>query len=122
MEILCPSASVAEGSLLFGMLDRRGQVIYRPSAIPVTRELLLRLPVAAEAEELFRFASPCARSACVHWAEGCALSARLSEFQAFPQGESQGLPECAIRQNCRWFLQDGPKMCKACQILARRPH
>lgn len=110
------------GSLLFGEIDGRGQVTYCQVGVPVTKDLLLRLPVAEEAEQKFRFASPCARSACIHWAGKCSLSSKLAEFQAFKQGEffeEIALPTCAIRTSCRWFLQDGPGMCSKCEILSR---
>jgi hypothetical protein len=121
--ILCPSAAMTEGSLLFGLIDRRGQVTYSQAAIPVTKKLLLHLPVAREAEGQFRFASACATSACLHWAEGCSLSSRLSEFQVFASESDidRTPPECAIRARCRWYLQDGPAMCSVCQIHSRHP-
>lgn len=116
--ILCPAAPLTEGALLFGMVDRRGQVSYSQAAIPVTKKLLVELPVAAE--DQFRFASACARSACVHWSGECSLSSRLSEFQTFGQDDAEeGLPSCSIRPQCRWYLQDGPQMCSHCRIHSR---
>lgn len=44
---MCPAAPLTEGALLFGMVDRRGQVSYSQAAIPVTKKLLVELPVAA---------------------------------------------------------------------------
>jgi len=116
--ILCPSAPLTEGSLLFGLIDRRGQVSYSQAAVPVSKELLLHLPLAETAEQEFRFASPCAATRCIHWAEGCSLSSKLSQFQAFPQDDSVQ-DHCAIRSQCRWYLQDGPQMCSNCQIHSR---
>ena len=116
--ILCPAAPLTEGALLFGLIDRRGQVSYSQAAIRVTKKLLLELPLVAEQE--FRFASPCAQSACVHWSGECSLSTRLSEFQAFGQDDPEdGLPACAIREECRWYQQDGPQMCSHCRIHSR---
>lgn len=120
--ILCPSAPLTEGALLFGLIDRQGQVAYSQTAVPVTRKLLLHLPVAESAEQQFRFASACATSACCHWADGCGLSARLAEFQVFAADlETELLPNCSIRAQCRWYLQDGPAMCSPCQIHTRLP-
>ena len=121
--ILCPSAPLAEGALLFGLIDRRGHVSYSQAAVPVTRKLLLHLPVAESAEQQFRFASACATVACRHWADGCALSASLAELRAFaPDSKStDSLPNCSIRGQCRWYLQDGPAMCSPCQIHTRLP-
>lgn len=119
--ILCPAAGPTEDAVLFGLIDRRGQVTFGRKAIPVTRQLLLQLPV--EADRQFRFASACAGGGCIHWSDGCSLSARLSEFQAFRQdGGEDGLPDCAIRTQCRWYIQDGPQMCSNCQIHSRLPH
>lgn len=118
--ILCPAAAPTEDALLFGMLDRWGQVTYSKVAIPVGKKLLMELPSGAERE--FRFASACARSACAYWSDGCGLSSRLSQFQAFRlDGEDGYLPACSIRSHCRWFLQDGESMCACCQIHSRLP-
>ena len=121
--ILCPSAPLAEGALLFGLIDRRGHVSYSQAAVPVTRKLLLQLPVAESAERQFRFASACDTVACRHWADGCALSAKLSELQVFASDSESttSLPNCSIRTQCRWYLQDGPKMCSTCQVHSRLP-
>jgi len=122
--ILCPGAAMTEGSLLFGLIDRRGQVSYSEAAVPVSKKLLLHLPLAEEAEQQFRFASACATSACIHWAEGCSLSSRLSQFQVFAVDSDYNLapPECPIRSQCRWYLQDGPSICNACQVHSRTPN
>lgn len=120
-QILCPSAPLTEGALLYGLVDARGQTAYGQTAFPVTKQLLLSLPVKDQAEQQYRFASPCAQSACIHWQGRCDLSSRLSLFQAFRQdGAQSGLPQCAIRPQCRWFLQDGPEMCSRCEIIARQ--
>lgn len=119
--ILCPSAAMTEGSLLFGLIDRRGHVSYSQAAVPVSKKLLLHLPLAEDAEQQFRFASTCATSACTHWAEGCSLSSRLSQFQVFAvdSDNNQAPPQCPIRPQCRWYLQDGPSICTACQVHSR---
>lgn len=117
--ILCPAAAPEKGALLFGMVDRFGQTSYSKAAVPVSKQLLLELPVSSE--HTFRFASPCAQAACRHWADGCSLSANLSEFQAFGQNDVEA-GDCTIRAQCRWFLQNGDAMCSKCQIHTRLPH
>jgi hypothetical protein len=117
--ILCPAAAPEKGALLFGMVDRCGQTSYSKAAVPVSRQLLLELPVTSE--HMFRFASPCAQAACRYWADECSLSSNLSEFQAFGQHDADA-GECAIRSQCRWFLQNGAVMCSKCLIHTRLPN
>jgi hypothetical protein len=77
----------------------------------VTPELLdLADPVSPS--EVFRFASTCRASACVHFHSGaCQLAVRsvavLSEV-------TEKLPKCAIRTQCRWFRQEGAAICRRC--------
>jgi hypothetical protein len=84
-----------------------------PTEVPVevTPELLaLAAPVSPS--EVFRFASACRASACVHFhGDACQLAVRsvvaLSEV-------TEDLPKCSIRPQCRWFRQEGPPICRRC--------
>jgi len=86
---------------------------------------------AAQAEEMrhhemspekrFRFSSPCAQCGCKQWVEGesggkCGV---IEEVLATPLPEflPRTLPECAIRPQCRWFLQRGEEACSVCRYV-----
>ncbi len=116
---LCPSApGVPSESVLIGVVtdsDGVARVVPTERALPVTLDLL-QLSEPVSPSEVFRFASLCRTSNCVHFKENaCALAARsiivLSEVM-------DKLPNCPIRSQCRWFRQEGPEMCKRCpQII-----
>jgi len=89
---LCPSAPMTQGSLLFATIDGKGSVSYRSDTLPVSKLLLRELPVRETSERKFRFAAPCLRSSCVHWADKCSLGSNLAEFQAFGQAAGDLLP------------------------------
>jgi hypothetical protein len=93
---LCPSAREnSPDSVIFGIAAgtvEEPRVAYLPEIQPVTPEILaLAQPVTPT--EVFRFAASCAEKECVHF---------------------DILPPCRIRQNCRWWLQEGKAACLRC--------
>ena len=115
----CPSAPAKQGTTLFGLVDQEGQVVLHDKGVPVSKQLLLHLPVTAEHE--FRFAAPCVRSGCVRWNDECSLAAKLSEFQVFSHSETLEQPACPIQSSCRWLAQVGPSICSICLTVSRVP-
>jgi hypothetical protein len=112
---ICPSAQPQwEGSVAIGVVGGTAQeprVTHLSPLLPVTSELLtLANPVAPT--EVFRFAAPCLRGECRHFADAkCNLAARIVELLPVV---SDKLPTCAIRPNCRWWLQEGKAACFRC--------
>jgi hypothetical protein len=111
----CPSAPPeSEGAVAFGVVGgsastpRVGYIV-RPQ--PVTAELLaLAAPAAADA--VFRFAAPCAASACQHFdGANCQLATRIV---AMLQVVTETLPACVLRPICRWWKQEGVAACRRC--------
>ena len=119
LPLLCPSAQPdMEGASAFGVVGGTGDVprvawIERP--IPVTADLLA-LTGAVPAARIFRFSAPCQQSACCHFdGKDCTLAARLVQLLPAVVGQ---LPPCQIRQDCRWFVQEGKSACARCpQII-----
>lgn len=112
---LCPSSRPeAEDSTIFGVVNgsvEHPSVTYLKSTIPVTEEVL-KLAEPVTPTEVFRIASPCATSGCLHFdGQNCKLAQRVAE--QLPT-VAETLPPCAIRQNCRWFLQEGKAACFRC--------
>lgn len=118
-KIQCPSAHPAmPGSAAFGVVQGtvgRPFVAYLESSVAVTPELLaLAEPVAPT--EVFRFAAPCAGNACQHFdGQTCTLAQRIVE--QLPAAVAT-LPACAIREGCRWYLQEGSAACFRCPLVA----
>lgn len=118
LELLCPSAQYSfVGARVFavvaGTVDMP-QVAYLNAAVPVSDEILeLAGPVGAT--EVFRFAAPC-QSQCGHNHNGtCHLVDKVARL--VPEA-SEKLPKCAIRNECKWWHQEGPGACRRCSVMA----
>lgn len=114
---LCPSAQPEiEGARVFaisaGTADSP-EVFYLQNTQDVTPELLqLAQPVSPS--EVFRFAAPCAKEKCGHFNE-TAHSCRLAEKTVrWAPVVVHKLAYCAIRAECRWWQQEGPRACQRC--------
>jgi hypothetical protein len=82
--------------------------------VPTSPEVLA-LAEPVDPREVFRFASPCAGSACVHFdGAQCALGGRVSTL--LPVAGAR-LPVCQIRSRCRWFAERGPAACLRCPLV-----
>lgn len=112
---LCPSAPPEwEGSRVIGVVggtaaEPRVSSLSQP--LPVTADLLaLAAPVTPT--EVFRFAAPCHCTGCVHFAERkCTLVERIVTLVPPVSGQ---LPFCLIRNECRWWQQEGRAACLRC--------
>jgi hypothetical protein len=114
---LCPSAQPEwENARVFavagGTVDKP-EVSYLDKAHEVTPELLqLAQPVSPS--EVFRFAAPCAKEKCGHFnqeAHSCRLVEKTVRWVPIVV---QKLVHCAIRSECRWWQQEGPRACQRC--------
>jgi hypothetical protein len=116
-ETLCPSAQPDwDGARVIGVVGgtpERPETAYLDQAQPVTQEILdLAGPVAPA--EVFRFAAPCANSACGHY-DGEEHKCRLAEKTVrWVEQAVDNLPKCSIRASCRWWQQEGPAACRRC--------
>lgn len=121
--IQCPSSRPEmPGSAAFGVVMgsvEQPRVAYLDQALPVTAELLsLAGPVTPT--EVFRFAAVCAGGACQHFdGKDCSLASRIVE--RLPSAVDE-LPECAIRDSCRWWLQEGAEACFRCPMITTKSY
>jgi hypothetical protein len=112
---LCPSArSEVSGSLVLGIVVgsvEEPRVTYLTEPLAVTDQLLaLAEPVTPT--EIFRFAAPCAKKACQHFdSSDCRLVQRIVSQSPTVV---EALPPCQIRDNCRWWQQEGKAACYRC--------
>jgi hypothetical protein len=123
---MCPSAPAEPGSALFGVVAAKGQVAYLTPKVPVTNELLTILGQSGvPIENRLRFSGPCMEHHCVQW-KGAAGSGRCGLVDhaietLHIESDAENLPQCDIRQSCRWFAQHKRKACAACPEVIRRP-
>ncbi len=115
---LCPSARPdMPGSVIFGVAREIGGVEmfqHLAEPLPVTPELLA-LAAPVRPTEIFRFAAPCAESACSHFdGHDCRLATKIV---AGVQEVIESMPPCRIRPTCRWFTQEGRRACVRCPLI-----
>ncbi len=121
--LLCPSAQPSvPGARLFGVIagePGKVDVVYLPTAMPVTEELLASTAPVSPTEVL-RVAAPCQGGRCQHYdGHECRLVNNLVQI-APATGE---LKPCPIRGACRWFAQQGGAACAMCsQVITTYYH
>lgn len=120
---LCPSAQADwKQSVVIGVVSGTvdaPRVIPLPEPLPVTPDLLARVaPVTSG--EVFRAAAPCLSAGCIHFKDKrCTLVERV--IQALPE-VTEELPNCRIRESCRWWRQEGSSACRRCpQVVTDSP-
>jgi hypothetical protein len=111
----CPSARPEwKHSLLFGIIggtQTEPRVIYLDEAIPITEEILEKAAPVTPAE-IYRTAVTCIHHKCLHFdGANCTLAQRVVEKMSVVEEE---LVACAIRENCRWWQQEGKAACMRC--------
>lgn len=120
---LCPSAKPEmDGSVVFGVVGgtvEKPRLAHLVEPQPVTDELLA-LSGSVTPTEIFRFAAPCAGSACQHFdGSNCRLATKI--VQLLPEVVA-GLPPCRLRSNCRWWQQEGKAACMRCPQIVTETH
>ncbi|SDH82901.1 hypothetical protein SAMN05192558_105245 [Actinokineospora alba] len=113
----CPSSHAGPGSVLLGVFGPDGRAVFTPHGPKLTPELRDQLAASTEGplESRFRFAAPCAQSACVFWDGSCrAVDAAHEDYDSVAV---ETLPECGIRDTCRWWSQEGPRACAVCPLV-----
>jgi len=105
------------GATLLGVVGGTAEeprVGYLDEPRPVTPELL-SLAGPVKPTEIFRFAAPCAGTACQHFdGTDCRLAAKIV---ARTPAVVDLLPACRLRPTCRWWLQEGAAACLRCPVI-----
>jgi hypothetical protein len=115
MAKLCPSAQPGmEQCRILGIVQRDGpapMLEYLSQQVPATAEVLA-MAAPLKATEVFRLAATCAEHKCPHFdGADCRLATRI--VQILPAAVDT-LPPCLIRQECRWYSQEGTAACYRC--------
>ena len=123
-KLLCPSAPAEEKAIVVGVVRPNGSVAFIKDRIEVTREFLERASEGRTLETRYRFSSTCIGRACGQWSNGeCSLPDRLVDLiheSAPPDTADPALPNCSIRDQCRWFDQRGAEACRICPLVVTR--
>ena len=118
LPVLCPSARCKDGAILLGIVLPDQTIAYADRRFQIDARQAENLRGgAASPEKCYRFSTPCAQCGCQQWSGGkCGV---IEEVLASPPPASlpRLLPECSIRQQCRWFLQRGAEACGVCRYV-----
>jgi hypothetical protein len=117
---LCPSSPPdTQDSVVFGIVGGTvdsPQVAYLREPQPITDELLA-LSEPVDPTEVYRIAYPCWERKCQHFdGHQCHLIQQIVE--GLPT-VVKDLPPCRIRQDCRWWQQEGKAACLRCPQIVR---
>lgn len=121
MSTLCPSSRCQEGAILLGIVLPDGSVAFAKDRVVVDGGFVQNatLPGSRPAESRFRFSSPCARGACHQWTGSrCGvIDSVVADAEQAGYALDGPLPECSIREHCRWFEQTGAAACSVCDLV-----
>ena len=115
MSKLCPSAQPGmDGCRVLGVVQHdepRPIVLYLKQLVPATSDVLA-MAAPLKATEVFRLSATCAEHRCPHFdGADCRLATRIVHM--LPPAVD-ALPPCLIRQECRWYSQEGAAACRRC--------
>ena len=115
MAKLCPSSQPGmEHCRVLGVVQRDGptpMLQYLDKHLPATQQVLAMV-APLKPTEVFRLAATCAEHKCPHFdGSDCQLAKRI--VQILP-AVVDTLPPCIIRQECRWYSQEGSAACRRC--------
>jgi hypothetical protein len=118
-QLKCPSSQLSNSSELFGIINDNGVVNYLDNTLKVNDSFIDDISKNDSLETKFRFASKCIETGCGHWSNNsktCSLAEEIvSKFNKKPDT----LQYCAIRNDCRWYSQEGSKACIGCSFVRR---
>lgn len=113
----CPSYGCKPAASLIGLITSAGAVAFLGKPLRIDADFVEMAHQGRAPDARFRFAGPCANGGCSHWKDaGCAIAARLPAATA----ASGQLPECGMREACRWHHDRGDGACAACQWVVRQ--
>ena len=118
-DVLCPSARPdSEGARVIGVVQEGSQgrrVRWTKTPVPISQDLL---DAAAPASPMtvMRIAGACEENVCIHFdGKDCGLASKIAR-SLDPATDKP--PPCKIRQDCRWYRQEGVAACYRCpQII-----
>lgn len=118
----CPSAAAeSPEARVFGVvLEVQGstRVEYLARSLALTPAMQEQLG-GLHPGEVFRLTSSCVEKGCRHFSGShCRLGARIAKTAS----GDWPLPDCAIREGCRWFAEQGLSVCGPCSsVVTERP-
>ena len=115
---LCPSSRFTKGASLLGIKNEKGEMDILKTPIKITTEIHEQFSTTvAKPEKTLRFVNKCVQSGCKQWTgTKCGVIDSILE-RVEEQYVKDNLPECSIRETCRWYDQNGSDACKVCPLV-----
>lgn len=114
--MLCPSSSGIEGTLLFGVIQNNTTVTLLETPLEVDNAFIEAAEKSGPLERRFRFANKCLKSGCRQWTGTKCGVIKMLNGDELMEVEHE-LKPCSIREQCRWFYEDGAKACTICNFV-----
>jgi hypothetical protein len=105
-QIMCPSQPNEYGTVILGHISP-GERLIRTGSEGINQDCL---PPGAQ----LRIAGDCRHERCAYWTDSCQLAAAIVNSS----DSDDRLPTCPIRQQCRWWLEQGPAACGTCSYVS----
>lgn len=117
--VLCPSAPFKEGSRVIGARQEDGTINIFPKPKAVDADFLKQVEESnIKPERQYRFTNKCVESGCKQWnGKGCGVALSVMEAIEADVLKELSIPDCSIRPQCRWHLQEGINACRACTLI-----
>ena len=116
-EVLCPSAQCKVAARLLGIRQEDGSVAILPEPLLVDDAFIAKVNEGPSPLRRFRFTNRCIESGCAQWTGGgCSVASLVTKYANTVPLDFE-LPTCAIRPQCRWWLQSGADACKVCTLV-----
>jgi hypothetical protein len=117
-EILCPSSICESGASILGVIDESGSLRRVSPLLPVTDEFVSLFRSSGSSDK-FRFVGGCRAQECSRWVSGaCAIAIAMREGNDELRESEEKDHSCEIKDNCRWYKQEGNSVCLGCSRLA----
>jgi hypothetical protein len=114
--LMCPSSVCREGAVLIGIVMPDGRIGYSAEQVKVDADFVETARQGRQPEKRFRFAGTCVKSGCGQWTGSrCGVIDHVAE--EFKDVAVMELPQCSIRDSCRWFAQLGAEACGVCPLV-----
>lgn len=114
---LCPSAPLSEGAKLLGIVNSDNEIDLLSEPLTIDTEFIDSASKGRPIEKRFRFVNKCVKNGCQNWVgESCNVVKIVLE-NIHKKYWAENLPDCTIRNDCRWFGQEGVDACKVCTLV-----
>ena len=112
--IFCPSSKCEDGAILLGIRRKDGKIAFISQKMTVNEEFVRIASQDGTPESKFRFGNVCVNDSCKQWEnDRCGVIDKIMGVVGKIK-EPSTLPNCSIREQCRWYEQIGGKACVVC--------